>query len=179
MCQIELYIPKIEELWYRQKMMEDPKTMEYNKGYFLDSANYNNDTGCILFPKEDWEEWYAYFIHQEPKRYYAYILRKSDHSFLGDVCLHQIPDKNEYEMGIVIESIYRNKGYASIALNLLLKVAFEKFHAEAVHNSFEEERIAALHLHLKTGFSILNKEDDIVNLILTKEQYFKQNKNML
>ena len=52
MCQIKLYIPKIEELWYRQRMMEDPKTMEYNKGYFLDSKNYNNDTGCILFPKE-------------------------------------------------------------------------------------------------------------------------------
>ncbi|MDE7162270.1 MAG: GNAT family N-acetyltransferase [Anaeroplasmataceae bacterium] len=179
MCQIELYVPKKEDLWYRKKMMEDSKTMEYNKGYFLESKRYNNDTGCILFPKEDWEDWYSYFIHQEPKRYYAYLLRKSDHTFLGDVCLRQIDDKNEYEMGIVIESIHRKKGYATKALKLLLEIAFEKFHADAVHNSFEEERIGALHLHLNAGFSILNKKENIVNLILTKEQYFKQNKSML
>ncbi|MDE5856474.1 MAG: hypothetical protein K2H06_05455, partial [Anaeroplasmataceae bacterium] len=72
MCQIELYIPQKEDLWYRKMMMEDPKTMEYNKGYSLDSDNYNNATGCILFPKEDWDDWYEYFIHNEPERYYAY-----------------------------------------------------------------------------------------------------------
>ncbi|MDE7105605.1 MAG: GNAT family N-acetyltransferase [Anaeroplasmataceae bacterium] len=179
MCQIELYIPQKEDLWYRQRMMEDPKTMEYNKGYILDSKNYNNESGCILFPKEDWDDWYEYFIHNEPDRYYAYILRKSDHAFLGEVCLRQMDDTNEYEMGIVIESIHRGKGYSLGALKLLLEIAFEKFYAEAVHNSFEEERTAALHLHLNVGFSILNKKDNIVNLILTKEQYFKRNKSVL
>ena len=179
MCQIELYIPKKEDLWYRQKMMEDPKTMDYNKGYFLESSNYDNETGCILFPEEDWEDWYAYFINQEPKRYYAYILRKGDHTFLGDVCLRKINDKNEYEMGIVIESIHRSKGYSKVALKLLLEIAFEKLHAQAVLNSFEETRTAALHLHLSTGFTILSKKENIIHLIFTKEQYFKQNKSML
>ncbi|MDE6407139.1 MAG: GNAT family N-acetyltransferase [Anaeroplasmataceae bacterium] len=179
MCHIELYIPQKEDLWYRQKMMEDPKTMDYNKGYFLESENYNNDTGCILFPKEDWEDWYAYFINNEPKRYYAYILRKEDQTFLGEVCLRKMDKINEYEMGIVIESIHRKNGYSKVALKLLLEIAFEKFHAEAVHNFFEEERAAALHLHLNVGFSILNKKEHIVHLILTKEQYFKQNKSML
>ncbi|MBD5391045.1 GNAT family N-acetyltransferase [bacterium] len=175
----ELYIPKKEDLWYRQKMMEDPNTMNYNKGYFLDSDRYNNETGCILFPKEDWDDWYEYFIHAEPKRYYAYIIRKNDQTFLGEVCLHQIPNKKEYEMGIVIESIHRKKGYSKVALKMLLEIAFERFHAEAVHNSFEETRTAAFNLHLNVGFSILNKKENIVNFIITKEQYFKQNKNML
>ncbi|MDE5546749.1 MAG: GNAT family N-acetyltransferase [Anaeroplasmataceae bacterium] len=179
MCQIELYIPKKEELWYRKRMMEDPKTMDYNKGYFLDSKNYYNDTGCILFPKEDWDDWYEYFINNEPKRYYAYILRKNDHTFLGEVCLRKIDDTKEYEMGIVIESIHRNNGYSKVAMKLLMEIAFEKFHAETVRNTFEEERTAALHLHLNAGFSILNKNDNIVHLQLTKEQYFKQNKSML
>ncbi|MDE5781697.1 MAG: GNAT family N-acetyltransferase [Lachnospiraceae bacterium] len=179
MCQIELYIPQKEDLWYRQRMMEDPKTMEYNKGYSLDSDNYNNATGCILFPKEDWDDWYEYFIHNEPERYYAYILRKSDYTFLGDVCLRKMDDTNAYEMGIVIESIHRGKGYSKVALKLLLEIAFDKFHAEAVYNSFEEERTTALHIHLNAGFSILNKKDKIVNFILTKEQYFKRNNSML
>ena len=173
MCQIELYIPKKEDLWYRKRMMEDPKTMDYNKGYFLDSPNYDNETGCILFPEEDWEDWYSYFINQEPKRYYAYILRKSDNTFLGEVCLHQIDDANEYGMGIVIESIHRNKGYAKEALHLLLEIAFKKLHAKDIHNSFEETRQAALHIHLNAGFTILNKKEKMVNLILAKEQYFK------
>ncbi|MDE6660529.1 MAG: GNAT family N-acetyltransferase, partial [Anaeroplasmataceae bacterium] len=142
MCQIELYIPKKEDLWYRQHIMEDPKTMEYNKGYLLDSPNYNNETGCILFPEEAWDDWYSYFISQEPKRYYAYILRKSDHTFIGEVCLHQTEEQAEYEMGIVIESIHRNKGYSKEALNLLLEIAFKMLHAKAVYNSFEETRQA-------------------------------------
>ena len=179
MSELELYIPKKEDLWYRQKMMEDPNTMDYNKGYFLDSDRYNNETGCILFPKEDWDEWYAFFIDNEPERYYAYILRKSDHTFLGEVCLRHMDKPNEYEMGIVLESIHRKRGYSKVALKMLLEIAFEKFHAEAVHNSFEEKRTAALSLHLNAGFSILNKQEDIVNLIITKEQYFKQNKSML
>lgn len=179
MNELEFYIPKKEDLWYRQRMMEDPKTMEYNKGYFLESENYNNDTGCILFPQKDWNDWYEYFIHNEPKRYYAYILRKNDQTFLGEVCLHQIPSKREYEMGIVIESIHRNKGYSTQALNLLLQVAFEQFHAEAVHNDFEETRTAALHLHLRAGFSILDKHEEMLHLTITKEQYFKQKENML
>lgn len=98
---------------------------------------------------------------------------------MGDVCLRKIDHTNEYEMGIVLESIHRGKGYSKVALKLLLKIVFEKFHADAVHNSFEDARTTALHLHLKVGFSILNKKDKIVNFILTKEQYFKQNKNML
>ncbi len=42
-----LHIPAYEELWYRQKIMQDPDTMSYNKGYDLNSHDCDKATGCI------------------------------------------------------------------------------------------------------------------------------------
>ena len=72
-----LHIPTCEELWYREKILQDADTMSYNRGYHLNVAGYDNETGCIAFPKEEWKNWYEYFIGQEPERFYAYIVRKS------------------------------------------------------------------------------------------------------
>lgn len=46
-----LHIPAYEELWYRQKIIQDPDTMSYNKGYDLNFNDYDKETGCIDFPK--------------------------------------------------------------------------------------------------------------------------------
>jgi diamine N-acetyltransferase len=51
-----LHIPSLEELGYRQKILAQPITMSYNRGYKLELNNYNNETGCIDFRKE-------YFSH--------------------------------------------------------------------------------------------------------------------
>lgn len=44
------YIPAIEELTYCQKIMSQPDTMDYNKGYDVSFEGYHKDTGCIDFP---------------------------------------------------------------------------------------------------------------------------------
>jgi diamine N-acetyltransferase len=83
MNRLELYVPTIEELDYRQKIMSDPETMSYNKGYDLDFDGYHKDTGCIDFPESEWLDWYEYFVGCEPERFYAYIKRKEDGAFMG------------------------------------------------------------------------------------------------
>lgn len=169
-----LHVPAYEELWYRQKIMQDPDTMSYNKGYDLNFHGYDEATGCIAFPKEKWADWYTYFIGQEPHRFYAYIVRESDGAFLGEVNVHRNVDADWYEMGIVLEAKHRGKGYAVAALRLLLQHAFEKIGVEAVHNEFEEERSAALQTHLSAGFTKYRQENKILELLITKEQYFRQ-----
>ena len=47
---ITLYTPFLEDLWFRQKMMEDTETMSYNRAW----------GGTIPFPKEEWRGWYDY-----------------------------------------------------------------------------------------------------------------------
>ena len=49
---IELYKPEIEDLWFRQKMLSDEQTMNYNNAY----------GGIIHFPEECWGNWYERWI---------------------------------------------------------------------------------------------------------------------
>ncbi len=169
---LSLHVPTLEELWYRQKLMEDPATMDYNRGYDLPFEGYDRETGCIPFPKEAWADWYAWFIGQEPRRFYAYIVRQSDGQFVGEVNLHQNGDDPWYEMGIVLEGQYRGRGYAKPALELLLRQAFVELEADAVHNDFEATRAAALQIHLEAGFRIYGRKDGGIQLSITRREYF-------
>jgi len=167
-----LHVPALDELWYRQRLMSDPDTMSYNKGYDLDFPGYHRDTGCIDFPENEWADWYDYFIGQEPARFYAYIVRAEDGLFIGEVNVHRNGDQPWHDMGIVIETAHRGNGYASEALRLLLKHAFEVMGAEAVHNDFEDVRDAAVKSHLSAGFTVCRRENGLLELLITREQYF-------
>lgn len=169
-----LHIPAFEELWYRRKIMLDPGTMGYNKGYDLEFEGYDPATGCIDFPREAWADWYAFFIGQEPWRYYAYIVRESDGAFIGEVNVHKNEKSCGYEMGIVLEAKYRGMGYSARALRLLLRHAFEELGADLVRNSFEAERTQAVRAHLAAGFSEYRQEKGILELRISREQYFRQ-----
>lgn len=170
---LSLHTPSYEELWYRQRMMSDPATMSYNAGYALDFPGYHSDTGCIDFPEERWPGWYSRFIGREPEKFYAYIVRKSDGAFIGEVVLRQEGAAGRYEMGVVIEACHRGKGYSAEALRLLMDTAFKWLNAQVVCNDFERSRAAALKLHLSVGFEIAG-EDDCVHLELTRERYLKR-----
>ncbi len=171
---VHLHIPSLDELLYRQKIMQDPATMAYNKGYDIDSPDYDRETGCILFPRDEWEGWYDYFVGSEPERFYAYIVRDADGAFIGEVNLHRSGCGPWHEMGIVIEACYRGQGNSRCALKLLLEHAFEKMNATEVRNDFEETRIAAMKTHLSVGFEELERKDGIVLLGITRDKYYRQ-----
>lgn len=172
---LALHVPRLEELDYRQRLMRDAETMSYNRGYDLDFEGYHKDTGCIDFPKSEWADWHAYFVGQEPRRYYAYVMRLEDGVFIGEVNVHQSGDTPWYDMGIVLEAQYRGRGYAGEALRLLLAHAFDTLHAPAVHNDFEETRTAALRTHLDAGFTEIRRSDGMVELLLTREHWLQTN----
>ena len=171
--QLRLHTPAFEELWYRQRMMSDPATMSYNAGYDLGFDGYHSDTGCIDFPQERWQGWYERFIGKEPEKFYAYVVREEDGEWIGEVVLRREGAPGRYEMGVVIESCHRGKGYSAEAMRLLLDTAFRKLGARTVCNDFERSRAAALKLHLNAGFEIV-REDDCVHLEITREQYLKR-----
>lgn len=78
-------------------------------------------------------------------------------------------------MGIVIFAPHRGKGYAAPALRLLLDQAFRVCGISRLHNAFETTRDAAWAIHRKVGFKEMGVEDGILQLILTKEDYLKNN----
>ncbi len=167
--EIKLHIPKRSELWYRQRLLGDKETMSYNK-------RHGSENGCIDFPESKWEDWYRQFVQGSPVgKFYAYMVRREDGVFVGEVNLHQSPDSDPYEdrydMGIVTEAAYRGNGYGTGALELLMETAFEETGAASVHNSFEVYRKAALDLHLKAGFKIVGQDNHIIRLSITAKEY--------
>ena len=163
---VELYIPKLEDLWFYQKMMSDPETMSYNDPW----------GGCIDYPDEVLPGWYAKWVGKEPERFYAYIKRTSDGAWIGDVNFHYTPEKDWWDMGIVIYAPYRGKGYAVPALKLLLDHAFRDCGISRLHNDFETTRDAAWSIHRKVGFKEMGVEDGILQLMLTKDDYLNNNR---
>ena len=172
--QLKLHVPQYRDLWYRQQLLNDAATMDYNKGYDLDFRGYHKDSGCIDFPEEQWKNWYDWFIGQEPERFYAYITRSHDGKFIGEINIHKSDTAPWHEMGIVLDAKFRGQGYAVEALKLLLEYAFVNLNVDAIHNSFEVNRTAAVRTHLAAGFKEHNKENDNIELLITREQYFSK-----
>ena len=168
---ISLYVPSLGELSYRQSILMQPETMDYNKWYELNFLGYHKDTGCIEFPKNQWLKWFAFWVNNKPISYYAYIVRETDGEFVGDVNLHYNAVHDWYDMGIVIESKYRGLGYSKQALCQLLKIAFEEYRAKAVHNNFESSRNRAYKLHIDAGFKMLDSKNNIIDLIIKKNDF--------
>lgn len=161
---LTLYIPKLAELWFYQRLLADPATMAYNAPWFPPD-------GCIDFPESEWADWYARWFGQEPERFYAYLRRESDGAFVGDVNFHYSPERDWWELGILICAAERGKGYGKQGLRLLLDRAFRVDGIPCLHNDFESARDAAYRIHRALGFREIGVENGIVHLTLTKEDY--------
>lgn len=165
---MELHIPKMEELGFRQALLADPATMAYNRGCDLGFPQYHNDTGCIDFPPEDWSGWYARWVGGEPERFYAYL--EEDGAFVGEVSLYQTAP-GVYEMGIVVHSAQRGRGHSRRGMELLMEAAFGRLGAREVTNHFEADRDAALRIHQKMGFQAEEEGRGMLRLSLTRERF--------
>lgn len=164
---LELYIPKLNELDFYQKLLSDKDTMSYNAPWFP-------PYGCIDFPKSKWESWYEERVNNEPKFFFAYLMRIEDKKFIGYVNFQLEEKNNYYEMGIVILASERGKGYGKEGMSLLLNRAFVVNDVNEIRNNFEKTRTNSYNVHKSAGFvDIKRKEDGYCDLVITKEDYFK------
>ncbi len=155
MKNITLYVPKLEDYWYEQKVQSDPLSMDYNAGYDVSYSGYHYDTGCIDFPKERWETNYNKRISEN--RYFAYIKDNDMNDYVGYVNYHYNKNDNRYECGIVIESKYRGKGYSKTALQLLCDTARNNGIKE-LYDNFEINRTTALKTFKEVGFEVVEEQ---------------------
>ena len=167
---VSLYVPKLSELWYRQRLLADPETMSYNRGYDLPFEGYNRETGCIAFPETAWAAWHSRFVGQSG-RFYAYVVRLEDGRFIGEANACQSEEGDWHNVGIVLEAENRGRGYATEVLRLLAREAFSVLGVSALRNRFESTRLAALRAHLSAGFEKIGEQDGFVTLELTRALY--------
>lgn len=172
-----LHVPLLKELDYRQRILSQPETMSYNKGYELEIENYDNQTGCIYFEKKYWNDWYNRWVNGQPDKYYAYLKDKVSGEFVGDISFRYEEGKDAYCIGIVIEDKYRGKGYSSKGLTLLSEKAFMDLGVKILRNDIPIERIHAIKAHKKAGFKEINIEKNQCVLLLSKEDYLENRDN--
>ena len=147
---IELYKPKLEDLWFRRECMSDPKTMSYNAGYDVHFDGYHYDTGCIDFPEEKWQGWVNEKL-SNPNFFYAYILDKDKKCFVGYVNYNMNPETKKATMGIVIKNEFQRQGYMRPAMSLLIQVAKDNGVKELT-DTVPETRVRALKVFYDLGF---------------------------
>ena len=162
-----LHVPETEELWFRQEMMADPATMSYN-------APWSPPDGCIAFPPPEWKTYRGKWVGRQPERWYAYLRRRSDDAFVGEVNTHRAPEGDRWNMGVLIHARYRGLGYGAEGLHLLLEHAFLTDGVPCLQNEFEIVRAAAYRIHCAAGFREDGVRDGIVRLLLTREEYLKR-----
>ena len=136
-----LYEPKYEDLWFRQTMLADEETMSYNHAW----------GGTISWPKEEWKEWYDYWIaNHEGKRYYRY-LKNQDGQFVGEIAYHYDDDIQHEIADVIIYSQHRRKGYGSEALTRLCNAA-KNNGVSVLYDDIANDN-PAIKLFLKHGFT--------------------------
>ena len=151
-----IYKPNLEDLWFRKLMLEDEETMSYNHAW----------GGTISFPKEDWEDWFNYWLKESEERYYRYLKNK-DGDFVGEIALHFDREYQGYVINILIYSKYRRKGYGKEGLEILCKIAKEK----GIAYLYDDIAIdnPAISLFLNNGFKEQYRTKEI---ILLKKELF-------
>lgn len=162
--ELRLFVPRVEELGFYRDLLADPATMAYNAPWFPPD-------GCLPFPEEDWADWHAQWVGREPERFFAYLFRPADGAVVGDVNYHYDPERDWWDLGVLIRASERGKGCGSRGLALLLDRAFRVDGVTRLHNEFEPGRKAALAMHKAAGFRELGMERGNLQLLLTARDY--------
>lgn len=167
---VKLHVPTVNDMWFRQECMEDPKTMKYNAGYDVKFDGYDYNTGCIAFPPEKHQTWVDEKL-SNPNFYYAYIVDKKTNKFVGYLNIKKDPKTCDATMGIVVKDEFRGVGYMRPSMIQLLKVA-KKMGVKRILDDVPENRAFAVKTFLSTGFIIKDKyitkkfgEDEVVCVI--------------
>jgi len=151
---LELVVPSLEELWFRESLLADEETMSYNHAW----------GGTISFPKENWQDWYEYWIiNHDNERYYRYL--KDKNGFVGEVAYHYDSEYDGYVADIIVYSAYRGRGYGSEGLSLLCNAARENG-IEVLYDDIAIDN-PAISMFLKQGFYEEYRTDD--KIVLKKE----------
>ena len=102
---LTFYVPKPEEMWFKQKMLADEATMSYNRAW----------GGTIPFPEDKWSGWYDRWIARpEGKRFYRY-LKDENGQFVGEAAYHWDEDVPGFMADVLIYAPFRGKGHGSAA----------------------------------------------------------------
>lgn len=108
---IQLYKPKLEDLWFKERMLSDPDTMAYNNAW----------GGTIAFPEERWEPWFREWVEPGTDGFFYRYLADETNGFVGEVAYHV--EDGRCMADVIVYAPFRGRGYGKQGLVLLLDAA--------------------------------------------------------
>ncbi|MBQ7058884.1 MAG: GNAT family N-acetyltransferase [Firmicutes bacterium] len=150
---LNLYIPTVEDLWFREKMLADEETMSYNHAW----------GGTILFPESEWQSWYDHWILcDDGKWFYRYLREVDSGEFVGEIAYHFDEARSIWLANVIIIAEHRGKGYGKQGLKILCELA-AKNGIEILYDDIAIDN-PALSLFIDNGFIEEYRTDDIIML---------------
>lgn len=139
---LTLYVPTLDDLWFRRRMLEDPETMAYNHAW----------GGTIPWPRENWQPWYEHWVvHPEGERFYRYLQDEDTGDFVGEIAYHR-NEQGLCQANVIVFASCRGRGYGREGLRLLCRAAKEN----GIHVLYDDiaRDNPAIGLFLSEGFTI-------------------------
>ena len=156
---LKLYLPKLEDLWFRKELLKDPDTMSYNAKW----------GGVIDFNEDSWNDWYDYWvINNEGLRFYRYLLNE-DNKFVGEIAYHFDKMRKLYMSNVIIYAKYRNHGYGKEGLLLLIENA-KNNGIDVLYDDIAVDNYSGQRLFMKCGFI---KDYETSDYIMLKKELNK------
>ena len=149
---VSFYKPRIEDLWFREAMLADPDTMSYNAAW----------GGTIPFPREDWDDWYDYWVANPDRRFYRYITTGESRAFVGEAAYHYDAELQVYITDVIIPAKSRGRGYGKAGLKLLCEAAKKAGITELYDNIAIDN--PGIRMFLSFGFQEEYRTDEIIML---------------
>jgi len=150
---ISLYPPKLQDLWFRQNLVEDEETMSYNHAW----------GGAVPFPRERWADWYECWT-KDPNRYYRYVVDEVG-EWVGEIAYHFDEDLDGYVVSVIVHARYRGRGYGGEALDALCRQAKENGIDALLDDIARDNK--AIGMFERRGFVEIARTED--KIILRKE----------
>lgn len=135
---IQLYKPKLEDLWFKERMLSDPDTMAYNNAW----------GGTIPFPEERWEPWFREWVEPGTDGFFYRYLSDDLGNFVGEVAYHV--EDGRCMADVIIYAPFRGRGYGKQGLVLLIAAAKENGFSE-IYDDIAIDN-PAISLFRKLGF---------------------------
>lgn len=145
---IEVYRPRPDELWFRQKLLSDEATMAYNRAF----------GGAIGFPAERWQSWYDRWVAKPDGRYYRYLRDTGTGEFVGEIAYHSEGGKTLAD--VIVYAPCRRRGYGSAGLALLCAAAKQNG-VDVLYDDIAADN-PSVALFLRGVFTVENRTDEIV-----------------